>query len=174
MAETFDLSSYKCERLPQFLWRVTHSETRSVGHVASHSRRTFRDLNDLKAAVSTHVFWLHQPSCFLSTFSDREHAMRWAKSRARKNTPAVTAPDDQSVKIHKIDTSKLPIGKQVISMDSFKSLLDFTYNYSEHEYLVLHRIPTESIVSVQSLGEMEEEGNLFTEHFTETIPANVS
>lgn len=157
MAETFDLSAYQCKHLPKFLWRVTHSETRSAGHVASDSRQTFRDLSDLKAAVSAHVSWLHQPSCFLSTFSDREHAMRWAKNRARQNAPAVTTPDYQSVKLHKIDTSKLPIGKQVISMDSFKSLLDFTYNYSEHEYLVLHRIPTESIVSVQGLDEMEEE-----------------
>ncbi|KAJ0100683.1 hypothetical protein J7T55_002026 [Diaporthe amygdali] len=157
MVETFDLSSYECEQLPQFLWRVTHSETQSLGYMASDSTQTFQNPGHLKDAVSIHIHWRHRPSCFLSTFSDRDHAINWAKDRFRRNTQAGTTPDDQIVEIHEIDTTNLSIGTHVIAMDWLKSALHLTYDYSKHEYLILHRIPTESVVRVQSLSEIEEE-----------------
>ncbi len=160
MAGAVDLGAYKCAYLPKTLWRVTHSKSQSrqdlaTGDlVASDSTRTISDELSLKQASEKHFDWsCQEPSCFLSVFSSKQHAHRWAKQRERAQNLAMDV-----VYIHEIDTTKLPAATYVFNVTSLTLKLDIAYPYSTHEFIFLHRIPNESLRRSQSLGEIEEQG----------------
>jgi hypothetical protein len=90
MTEPWNINPYKCTHPPKTLWKVIHSGTQSQRDlftgdlIASDSTRIIRDESELKQAVEAHIDWLgRQPSCFLSVFSDEQHARNWAKQRAK-------------------------------------------------------------------------------------------
>ena len=153
MAKSIDLSDYQCVELPRRLWRVTHGNSQSrwekdTGHlVAADQLREFHNGRGLKEAVEEHINWhSSEPSCFLSVFSDEDHARKWAAQREKKNPPAY---------IHEIDTTRLPVSAYVLDMEVLMAKLDIKNPYPAHELLFLHRIPVWSVSSSGALLEPE-------------------
>jgi len=156
MSEPWNLNPYKCTRLPKTLWKVIHSGTQSQQDpftgdlIASDSTRIIRDESELKQAIEAHIdWWSRQPSCFLSVFSDEQHALNWAKQREKTQS---------EVYIYKIDTTNLPTDTYLFDVDSLKATLGFVHPTSTHEFLFLHRITAQAIVSKRDLGEIWEQG----------------
>lgn len=150
MAEPFSLDDYKCVELPEKLWRVTHGNSQSrwdkhTGHlVASDQSRKFYNKAGLKKAVESHInWWGPKPSCFLSVFSDKDHARRWAAKCEKKHPPAY---------IHEIVAECLPGGPSIVlDMEMLMAKLDIKNRYSAHELLFLHRIEYWSITTSRPL-----------------------
>ncbi len=111
--------------------------------VAVDKLSKFHDEDELKKAVEKHVDWYSgQPSCFLSVFTDENHACNWAKQREDR---------DLSVYIHEISTARLPFfGTYVLDIELLIAKLDIYHPYSENELLFLHRIPSWSIVATKT------------------------
>ncbi|KAI0851656.1 hypothetical protein F5Y00DRAFT_274569 [Daldinia vernicosa] len=154
MTESWNLNPYKCTHPPKTLWRVIHSGTQSrrcpsTGDlIASDSTRIIRDEPELKQAIEKHInWWSRQPSCFLSVFSNRQHARNWAEQRGATQS---------RVDIYEIDTTRLPPDTYLFDVDSLKATLGFVHPASTHEFLFLHRIPARAIVSKRGLGEIWE------------------
>ncbi|KAL7940604.1 hypothetical protein V8C42DRAFT_337087, partial [Trichoderma barbatum] len=55
------------------------------------------------------------------------------------------------VSVYTIDTTNLPDGVSLLNMESLQAALNITYKYSAHEFLFLHRIPAQCIVTDRSL-----------------------
>ncbi|KAH8802520.1 hypothetical protein F5884DRAFT_860883 [Xylogone sp. PMI_703] len=153
MAEPFNLHAYKCNHLPNMLWKVIHSGTQSRQDphtkdlTASDNTRIISNILELKQVVEAHLdWWNRQPSCFLSVFSDERHARNWAKQRERTSS---------QVYIYQIDTRNLPTDAYPLDLDLMKVRLSIT-NPSTHELLFLHRIPAQAIVGKTDLGEIFE------------------
>jgi hypothetical protein len=149
--EAFDLSNYKATWIPPRLWRVTHSNSqcrRDGEHiVAADTTTTFRNEAELRAAVEAHLVWhSSQPkSCFLSTFWDEEHARNWGNRRQ---------DGEKTVKLHTIDTTDLPKDFPIFELNDLTAKLNIQFK-SEHEYLILHRIPSQCLVESRKLAEIE-------------------
>jgi hypothetical protein len=162
MNETLNLNNYdhkSYQYFPRILWRVEHSATQSLRNlrtgdlIASDDTRTFSDEAALRQAVEAHFDWGNrQQSCFLSVFSDEQHARNWMKQRESSGTGL-------EVYIYKIDTARLPDGVYAFTMDVVRSKIGIVNPPSNNdEVLFLHRIPGRAVVSKQSLGEIEELG----------------
>ena len=154
MTEPWNLNPYKCTHLPKTLWKVIHCGTQSQTDpftgdlIASDSTRIFSDSSELKQAIEAHIdWWSRQPSCFLSVFSDEQHARNWAKQREQTQS---------EVYIYEINTTKLPIDAFVLGIDLLKVTLGIVHPSSTHELLFLHRIPAQAMISKTSLGEIWE------------------
>ncbi|KAH6954073.1 hypothetical protein BKA56DRAFT_434289, partial [Ilyonectria sp. MPI-CAGE-AT-0026] len=129
---------------PKYLWRVTHSGSRSwrdptTGDlIAADRARSFSDEADLKQAISHHIdWWNRQPNCFLSVFSDERHARNWAEQRDR------TSP----TYIHKIDTTMLPTDACLFDLNWISVTLGISHPFASHEFLILHHVSARSIIS---------------------------
>ncbi|KAL2255625.1 hypothetical protein VTK26DRAFT_2985 [Humicola hyalothermophila] len=139
------LDQYRRVDLPRKLWRVTHRNTNSRiqdgDMVAADPERELRNALDLKNAVQNHINWRsRQPSCFLSVFTDADHAHNWAwKTRA-------------PVRIYEIKTDSLPASTYILDVEVIVKTLNIDYRYSANELLILHRIPLSAITS-QSLAD---------------------
>ncbi|KAJ8133257.1 hypothetical protein O1611_g361 [Lasiodiplodia mahajangana] len=149
MAVTFDLGTYECDDLPRTLWRVIHPQTQSrqdlvTGDlVARDSDREISDESSLTQVAKEHFNWnSRQASCFLSVFSDEDHARNWARLRKGK------------VDIHEIDATKLPLDTCVFDATSLARSLGIVHPYSTHEFIFLHRIPSCSLRRRPGFGEI--------------------
>lgn len=146
-AEPFTLDEYGCVDPPKRLWRVTHGNSQSQldhdgNHLAADDSRVFHDEVELKEAVQHHIdWWSSRPSCFLSVFSDENHAANWAAQREKRDPPAY---------IHEIDTTLL-FGVQVLDMELLMDKLEIEHPYSAHELLFLNYIPAHCIVHTRTV-----------------------
>ncbi|PTB68157.1 hypothetical protein BBK36DRAFT_1139660 [Trichoderma citrinoviride] len=154
MASTFDLKPYVCDSLPEKFYRIdyTGSQT-SKDATGDYVARANFDMipieKSFKEILEDHFKWEHVPSCFISVLSDKEHADYWAgKAPAWLRSRGVENPE---VSISEIDTTQLPAGTYVFMAKSLVNRLDIKYKYWKHEYLFLHRIPHEAIISPQGL-----------------------
>jgi hypothetical protein len=151
---SFNLQDYARphDSLPGVLWRVTHPNSQHElnpinGEMWARVRsgNAISDEASLKQRISDHFNWSsRKPSCFLSVFTDEEHARNWA-GRCVRNT------GDSQVDITPIITAKLPATAQVFDATSLHKRLRIYYRYPEHEVMFLHRIPWQSLGYARSL-----------------------
>ncbi|KAH0495069.1 hypothetical protein TgHK011_008640 [Trichoderma gracile] len=157
MANDFNLDKFKCPSLPPRFWHVTHQQSQSKidadtrDLVASDYTREISDESGLGQAAEKHLDWKtrRMRSCFISVFSDGQHASNWAMSIAMDR-----CPDDFKYDIVEIDTAKLPPGIPVLHALSLVNTLHLEVPRKaapQDEYLFLHRIPHEAIVNPESL-----------------------
>ncbi|KAL7823122.1 hypothetical protein V8C26DRAFT_385461 [Trichoderma gracile] len=159
MALSFNLDKYECIPPPR-LWHITHTDSQSKREletqdlVAADSSRVILTRRRLKEAFKEQIDWGNRkPTCFVSVHSDRQHALVWPKSFAGSRGSRKFSWD-----IVEIDTAKLPAGTRVFDATVLSQKLGVRHDYSEHEYIFLHRIPHEAIVnpeSLQNLGVVE-------------------
>lgn len=109
--------------------------------------------------VANHINWYNESrTWFLSTFSDGDHAMRWAQKRVENGDANVNSNwarrhlKKGDVTVYKIDTTKLPPGTRLFDMETLDELLQLGYRYCKHEILVFGRIPEQAVVDVFELG----------------------
>jgi hypothetical protein len=151
---SFNLQDYARphDSLPGVLWRVTHPNSQhkldpTTGEMSARARSddAISDEASLKQRVSHHFSWSsREPSCFLSVFTDEEHARNWAGCCVR-NT------GDFQVYITPIITAMLPATAQVFDATSLHKRLRIYHRYPEHEVMFLHRIPWQSLGFARSL-----------------------
>uniref|UniRef100_L7JCS9 DUF7587 domain-containing protein n=1 Tax=Pyricularia oryzae (strain P131) TaxID=1143193 RepID=L7JCS9_PYRO1 len=144
MVNEFDLVSYTCTSPPQILWRVRHANTQShldkSGDVAVDSTRQLPNEASLTDALKRHFEWCPgRPSCFLSLFSDKSHALNWAKQRERFAYNGRC----EFAWITKIETSKLPRSTLLFKAADLSHRLD-VHSPTQNEFLVLHKIPIDA------------------------------
>ncbi|KAI0113932.1 hypothetical protein GGR51DRAFT_556430 [Nemania sp. FL0031] len=160
MAVNF-LSSYKCTDLSRkTLWRVIHPQSQSEEDpangdlVASDSGREISDKSSLKRAAEDHFDWgSRQPSCFLSAFSCKKHAVRWAYCWVNRHDTTIDVID-----IHEIDASRLPPDTYVFEAAYLVASLEISwYQFWADEFIFLHRIPSESLRRTWTVCEIEEQ-----------------
>ena len=156
MAQAFDLRDYMCTNLPKTLWKVMHENSQAQegprGHlVAANQGPSFHDKAGLEEAVQAHIIWKSwsPPSCFVSVFTDKEHALRWAKRVRQIDKPAY---------ILEIDTAELTVDPRtmagaILDMKVLKEELDIDNPWWKHELLFLLRIPGPAIISSKPLKE---------------------
>jgi hypothetical protein len=152
------LDSLKCTSPPSRFWRVNHGGSQAHhdnnGDLVANSTSTPSTLQELKQAVDDHLDWRNpQPSCFLSVFSDRQHARNWASQRGGR---------EWQVSIYEIDTVRL---QDVYIFKLEQLILPLEISPSRdyaHEYLILHRIPNRAVTSRLELGELKEMSKLTT------------
>ncbi|KAL7811213.1 hypothetical protein V8C44DRAFT_330983 [Trichoderma aethiopicum] len=153
MADAFNLDKYNCTPLPPRFWRVIHKGSQSKPEmgtgdlVARDKIRMISSELDLQEAVREHLTWKtrRKSSCFMSVFSDGDHAFHWAISIAMHRYPKEFEYD-----IIEIDTAKLPPGTRVLHAASLVNTLPVKLDCrppKEDEYLILHRIPHEAILN---------------------------
>lgn len=131
---------YACEP-PERLWRVQYegNNLQSRGKAEFTSGKTFR------RAVESHLEWRNPaPSPFISTFDNQRHAVNWA-SKLMDNR------NYDSVLLHEIDTTKLgPVFCVENLVSRLRVQTKLEPSVYEDEYLVLGRIPKQSICSTRS------------------------
>lgn len=109
--------------------------------------------------VTNHTDWYNESrTWFLSTFTDGDHARRWAQKRL-ENGDANANSDwarrhlkKGDVTVYKIDTTKLPPSTRLFDMETLNELLQLGYKYGKHEILVFGMIPGQAVVDVFELG----------------------
>jgi hypothetical protein len=93
------------DSLPKYFYRVQYSGTQTTagppprGFCAAGPTTPYRedDLNGFRAAVERQYTWLNRfATCFISVFSDRDHAKNWANMFK-----------DRETSVWAIDTSQL-------------------------------------------------------------------
>lgn len=138
-------------------WRVvypgcqSHRE-RATGDLVAADRTECNDRFSFEQAVQNHLTWRSlRLSCFLSVFSDKTHAINWAKKRDRA---------EGDVQIISITTETLPPSSYVFNMSELQHSLDIDCPFSAHEYLFLYRIPSICITKVEELAVLEERGKV--------------
>ncbi|KAL2133155.1 hypothetical protein VTI74DRAFT_2816 [Chaetomium olivicolor] len=157
MTDRFDLGNYTVpyDKLPGVLWRVTHGDSQhrrdpKFGElVAADYTHVFTDEDGLRKAAANHFKWsCREKSCFVSAFSDKQHAVMWAQRRKSPVyiTPIVTsglkvAADYGAASVHIFDATEL------------SKRLDIPHEYSKHEFIFLHRIPCYGLGRVRRLDE---------------------
>lgn len=109
--------------------------------------------------VANHINWYNESrTWFLSTFSDGDHARRWAQKRVENGDANVNSNwarrhlKKGDVTVYKIDTTKLPPRTRLFDMETLDELLQLGYRYCKHEILVFGRIPEQAVVDVFELG----------------------
>lgn len=109
--------------------------------------------------VANHINWYNESrTWFLSTFSDGDHARRWAQKRVENGDANVNSNWTRrhlkkgDVTVYKIDTTKLPPDTRLFDMETLNELLQLGYRYCKHEILVFGRIPEQAVVDVFELG----------------------
>lgn len=169
MAE-FDLNEYKCANCLRYLWRVIYPGSQSqrdptTGSIFAADRiRTFSDESELKDAIIEHIDWYsREPSCFISTFDDEQHARHWARRLYDRG--------EENIEIHKISTTLLPLGALLLHMTSLTARLHIHHPHADHEVLVMHCIPSRSIMRTTNLGEafFRRNMNSISETFNDVI-----
>ncbi|PVF94363.1 hypothetical protein CPB86DRAFT_876454 [Serendipita vermifera] len=95
-------------------------------------------------AVENHLDWYHRQykSPFISTFGDRQHALRWANRWIARNhgycwIEEIRIDDDDGVRVFRV--------KDVVDQLGITTNLKYTQYWSE--YLCLHQIPERLVVS---------------------------
>ncbi|KAK1834055.1 hypothetical protein QBC39DRAFT_344170 [Podospora conica] len=150
--------SYPREKWPDFLWRVDDQHTQSIPHptdttsqlklVASAATKTpgmssdDMDLCLFLDHIAKHIVWSDRDkSYFLSVFTARSRAERWAEKRAEK-------PERTPVTIYKIDTAKLGPGVRLFDMKTLTELFKLDYKCFSDEVLFFGSIPRDAVVDV--------------------------
>jgi len=143
-------NAHKQQR-PKFFWKVTHYNTQSWEHpftrdlIAVDSLRVITTEEELKRAVANHASWASkQPSCFLSVFSNWQHAYNWAQKITSNGSRLCEPP----VVIHTIKCSLLPSSCVVLEMEHLRRVWPGPLAFHEHsrnEWIFLHKIPKQAI-----------------------------
>ena len=140
IAPIIDNYAVPCCELPRYLYFVEHAQSQALlddqgGFEAAHMYTRLRGPNQLHQWISEHVNWAYRgPTSFISTFASYSHALNWARQRR--------AP----VRIHRIDSRELDDRYSWVFCAS-----DFTPNCFDSEFLFLHYIPGDAIVSTMVL-----------------------
>jgi hypothetical protein len=121
--DSFNLHDYARphDSLPALLWKVTHPKSQHTlnhrtGEMSARCDDTISDEASLKQRVSDHFRWsCREPSCFLSVFTNKEHARNWAKLRLEE--------PGHEVYITPIITAMLPATAQVFDATSLSERL---------------------------------------------------
>ncbi|KAK6535551.1 hypothetical protein TWF694_002005 [Orbilia ellipsospora] len=139
-------------QIPPQLFRVHYEEAVTTydtvngflaGYQVSHDPPNQTQFFDL---VERHLNWGERiyRSRYISTFSDRTHAVNWAQ-RLRSNRPEMPG----SIKLMTIE----PSGTEwIASVRQIVQQYDWDRaEYFEHEYLFYRQIPSDLIVNIQTI-----------------------
>jgi hypothetical protein len=154
MAETFNLKDYTRahDTLPDVLWRVTHPKSQHEVHPAAgdmwaRDLRLISDEASLAQAAKNHFSWYcYEPSCFLSVFTNEDHARNWARVVGGRQK------SDEEIYITRIITAMLPTDILVFDATDLSNKLGIEHEYSEDEVIFLHRVPWQSLGRTRKLG----------------------
>ncbi|EME79531.1 uncharacterized protein MYCFIDRAFT_190401 [Pseudocercospora fijiensis CIRAD86] len=105
--------------------------------------------NKLRQLVMDHLNGSHNGSPFISIFTNEQHAQQWALNWSEKN-------GDEICNLTTLDVSKITrlfSVKELVTLLGLKSDISTTKsdNSWEHEYLVVHQIPSEAIIKKQKM-----------------------
>ncbi len=144
----FNLGDYEISHddLPNVLWRVTHSKSQyrpdpaTGDHLARYMAiDAITDEASLKLRAANHFDWnSREGSCFLSAFTDKEHATNWARMRHHDSC-------NGEVYITRIITTMLPTDAHVFDATWLSNKLGIPHKYSEHEVIFFRRIQWQSL-----------------------------
>lgn len=140
--------------LPAKLYRIQHAKSRAtfdeegdlVAKLVFYTPHAVQQWRDCLAA---HLQWneVGTDSPLLSTFDSAWRALEWGEVLARHRLPG-----EQHVVLYEIDTAKL--GDTAV-FHAKSSLLGLAMKppsrLTDHEYLLLHRVPTQAIRVVQNV-----------------------
>lgn len=122
--------------LPEKLWRVQYGD----GTLQARGSPRFANRQEFRSAAENHLDWHSNAlSPFISTFSDQNHTVNWAKKTALKYSES---------KIHEINTAALgPVFCVTSLMKWLKARPPIPEDMYKDEYFVLSTIPQASIVN---------------------------
>lgn len=133
--------------LPPKLFYVRHGRSQAYptadgGFVSRAPDRDISDEGELKKNATMHFDWTNWgwESCFISAFSDQEHADRWGR-RACPGFPVTT---------YALDTQRLPPGTLVLNAFMLCMALGISNAYNENskdEFLFYKGIPGSCVES---------------------------
>ncbi|CAG8277099.1 unnamed protein product [Penicillium salamii] len=155
--DLFDLAAYE---IPATLYRVQYAESVTKydfdGGLEAQDDETIFDeetgLDDFIDAVERHLSWEYENTIFISLFADKTHAENWMLERHLR----FRSTDCTLLEIDMTELLGFYVFRAQEIVDMFSlSVPNGAYSTVADEYLVVHYIPPSSILSSQTVYDIE-------------------